>query len=202
MHTQSILSAVALDQKLQEHRLLELAIQWNNLPMISQVLAGDPGVAVGDTADTNAAKPTVAVGDAADTKYAKWDRTRYNMQAALQLALELQKGEHCTRALTRRTHAHAELNSCWSCTPRAWPSHPAGSRALTPALRPPFLHRARAADVVAMLLSNGADVGCVFLSRLYMIPEKTRFRLFLNMQARCLPFWGGGGASACLSSCM
>jgi hypothetical protein len=62
-----------------------------------------------------------------------WDETQYNMQAALQLALELQS-----------------------------------------------------ASVVAMLLSNGADVGCVLLSRLYLAPEKNRFRLFSNMQVSAL----------------
>lgn len=122
--SQSILSAVACDQKLEEHKMLELAIVWNNSRMIGNILA-----------QAGKQKPVVASGrddDKAteeDEPSTLWDSARYNMQAALQLALELQQ-----------------------------------------------------ADVVAMLLSNGADIGCVLLSRLYLLPEKNKFRLFSQMQ--------------------
>ena len=83
-----------------EHRLLELAIQWNNLPMIAQVLAGknkEKGAAAGEQDQLNDNSPP----------YAKWERPRYNMQAALQLALEQQKGEHIARARATEPSVHA-----------------------------------------------------------------------------------------------
>lgn len=135
--SQSILSAVALDEKLPPHKMLELAIVWNNLQMIGSILAGGRGralhgrLAAGGAGGDGGDGGEVARG--APEGGAQWDSARYSLQAALQLALELQ-----------------------------------------------------AADVVAMLLSNGADVASVLLSRLYLLREKNRFRLFANMHTSAL----------------